>query len=60
MVSKRKAELAYQLRKSLLNLGRALTIAQLEQDFEAQNDIRKSIDCIKKRLKIISGDLKKK
>tara|TARA_Y100001970_G_scaffold288959_1_gene417869 strand:+ start:7753 stop:7965 length:213 start_codon:yes stop_codon:yes gene_type:complete len=54
MVSNRKAELTYQLRKALLSLGRALSIAQLEQDFEAQADIKRSIDHLKKRLKILS------
>lgn len=60
MISKRKAELIYQIRKSLLNLGRALSLAQLEQDFEAQADIRKSIGHLKKRLKILSGIERKK
>lgn len=60
MVSRKKAELIYQLRKSLLNLGRALSIAQLEQDIAAQVDIRKSITILKNRIKVLSEVQKKK
>lgn len=60
MVSRKKAELIYQLRKSLLDLGRALSIAQLEQDTAAQIDIRKSITILKNRIKILSEVQKKK
>ena len=59
MASKRKAELIYQIRKALLNLGRALAIAQLDKDFEAQHDIKKSISYLAKRLKVLSQENKK-
>jgi len=60
MVSKRRAELVHQLRKALLSMGRALSIAQIEQDFEAQVDIKKSIGCLKKRLKILTANTREK
>ena len=59
MGSRRNAELTYQIRKALLNLGRALAIAQVEKDFETQNDIKKSISYLNKRLKILSQEKKK-
>ena len=59
MGSRRNAELTYQIRKALLNLGRALAIAQVEIDFETQNDIKKSISYLNKRLKILSQEKKK-
>ena len=54
MVNTHKNELAYQLRKTLLALQKALVSARIAQDFEAQKELSSMITTLGRRLKILS------
>ncbi len=51
-----RVELTYQLRKSLLILGRALMQARKANDVSAQLEIKKCIDIIKRTISANSRD----
>ena len=51
-----RVELTYQLRKSLLILGRALMQARKANDVPAQSEIKKCIDIIKRTINANSRD----